>query len=99
MVLASPGSPMTTILAGMAPTGPPGRTIPIVEARKTSIFMTEPLASSHRAMLKRRTKIILVLMSLMRDLRDLLWEMSAIAAAITSPVTNAAKHDQRLQAW
>ena len=71
MVPASPGPPMTTILAGMAPTRPPGQAIPIAGARKTSTFVTEPLAS-HRAILKRRTKIILILMS---QIRDLLWEM------------------------
>jgi hypothetical protein len=63
---------MTTILAGMAPTRPPGRAIPIAGARKRSTFVTEPLASSHRAILKRRTKIILILMS---QIRDLLCEM------------------------
>jgi hypothetical protein len=36
MVPASPGPPMTTILAGMAPTRPPGRAIPIAGARKTT---------------------------------------------------------------
>src|SRR5262249_14778604 len=43
MVPASPGPPMTTILAGMAPTRPPGRAIPIAGARKTSTFVTGPL--------------------------------------------------------
>jgi len=41
MVPASPGPPLTTILAGMAPTRPPGRAIPIAGARKTSTFVTE----------------------------------------------------------
>jgi hypothetical protein len=64
MVPASPGPPMTTILAGMAPTRP--------LVGPSPLFVTEPLASSHRAILKRRTKIILILMS---QIRDLLCEM------------------------
>jgi len=76
MVLASPRPPPNDNHLGRDGSDRPrGRAIPISGARKTSTFVTESLASSHRAMLKRRTNITLILMSPMRDLRDLLWEM------------------------
>jgi len=68
MVLASPGPPNDNHLGRDGSDRPRGRAIPIAGARKTSTF---------GGLLKRRTKIILILISPMRDLRDLLWEMVA----------------------
>jgi len=77
MVLASTGPPNDNHLGRDGSDRLRGRAIPLLERARRAHLWPESLASSHRTMLKRCTKIILILMSLMRDLRDLLWETVA----------------------